>query len=92
VSFTEWMQRHRRSILFLIAVLTVGGLVSTFSLPVALFPHVDFPRVVISIDAGDRPAGLMALKLPDLWKRQFGLFPVYAISGPLLAGVAQISQ
>ncbi len=57
------MQRHRRSILFLIAVLTVGGLVSTFSLPVALFPHVDFPRVVISIDAGDRPAGLMAIEV-----------------------------
>ncbi len=63
VNFTDWMQRHHRSILFLIAVLAVGGGVSTFRLPVALFPHVDFPRVVIGLDAGDRPAERMAIEV-----------------------------
>lgn len=63
MSFTDWMQRHRRSILFLIAILAVGGLAASFSLPVALFPHVDFPRVVVNLEDGDRPADLMAIEV-----------------------------
>jgi CzcA family heavy metal efflux pump len=61
--FTGWLQAHRRSILFLVAALVLGGLVSSFKLPVALFPHVDFPRVVVSLDAGDRPAERMAFEV-----------------------------
>jgi len=63
VKFTNWMQAHRRSILFLVSALILGGLASSFKLPVALFPHVDFPRVVVSLDAGDRPAERMALEV-----------------------------
>ncbi len=63
MSFTDWMQKHHRSILFLIAVLAAGGIACSLSLPVALFPHVDFPRVVIGLDAGDRPADRMAIEV-----------------------------
>ncbi|HJP99603.1 MAG TPA: efflux RND transporter permease subunit [Rhodanobacteraceae bacterium] len=56
-----WFQAHRRSLLFLALVLALGGLMSVFSLPVALFPNVSFPRVRVSIDAGDRPADQMAV-------------------------------
>ncbi len=63
MSFTDWVQRHRRSILFLIVVLAMGGLASSLKLPVALFPHVDFPRVVVNLDAGDRPAEQMAIEV-----------------------------
>ena len=63
MSFTDWMQRHRRSILFLIVVLAMGGLASSLKLPVALFPHVNFPRVVVNLDAGDRPAEQMAIEV-----------------------------
>jgi len=52
---------HRRSILFLVAVLVLGGIAAALKLPVALFPHVDFPRVVVSLDAGDRPADQMVI-------------------------------
>ncbi len=57
------MQDHRRSVLFLLGALIVGGLVATWSLPVALFPHVDFPRIVIDLDAGDRPAERMTIEV-----------------------------
>jgi CzcA family heavy metal efflux pump len=57
------MQAHRRSVLFLLALLALAGLVMTWSLPVALFPHVDFPRIVISLDAGDRPAERMTTEV-----------------------------
>jgi len=63
MSFTDWMQRHRRSILFLIVVLAMGGLAGSLKLPVALFPHVNFPRVVVNLDAGDRPAEQMAIEV-----------------------------
>jgi CzcA family heavy metal efflux pump len=61
MTFMQWMQGHRRSILFLLVLLSLSGLLAAFKLPVTLFPTVDFPRVVVSLDAGDRPADLMML-------------------------------
>jgi CzcA family heavy metal efflux pump len=63
VNVTLWIQYHRRSILFLLALLAGGGLYAAFHLPVSLFPTVDFPRVVVSLDSGDRPAEQMALQV-----------------------------
>jgi CzcA family heavy metal efflux pump len=57
------MQRHRRSLLFLAFLLAVGGIASAFFMPVALFPDVAFPRVQMSLDAGDRPADQMAIQV-----------------------------
>jgi CzcA family heavy metal efflux pump len=63
MKFTEWVQAHRRSILFLVAVFGLAGLMSSFYLPVGLFPNVSFPRVVVNLDAGDRPAERMAIEV-----------------------------
>jgi CzcA family heavy metal efflux pump len=57
------MRWHRRSVLFLIALLALGGAFASFTLPVALFPQVQFPRVVISLEAGDRPAERMTTEV-----------------------------
>ncbi len=54
------IQRHSRSIWLGIFLVTLGGLVGALRLPVSLFPQIDYPRVVVSIDAGDRDAGQMA--------------------------------
>jgi CzcA family heavy metal efflux pump len=61
MTLAGWTQAHRRSILFLLAMLALAGLVAAFRLPVSLFPTVDFPRVVVSIDAGDQPAEQMEM-------------------------------
>jgi len=58
-----WAQAHRRSILFFVLILALAGAVISFKLPAALFPNVDFPRVVVSLDAGDRAAELMELQV-----------------------------
>ncbi len=58
-----WVGRHRRSILFLFAAMIAAGLLSITRTPVALFPQVTFPRVVVSLDAGDRPASRMAMEV-----------------------------
>lgn len=63
MKFTEWVQSHHRSILFLMTAFGVAGLASSLSLPVSLFPHVEFPRVMVSLDAGDRPAERMAIEV-----------------------------
>jgi CzcA family heavy metal efflux pump len=56
VNLAEWAATHRRSILFLLAIASIGGALSALDVPVALFPSVSFPRIAIAIDAGDRPA------------------------------------
>ena len=63
MSLTAWMQLHRRSLLFLALMLTIGGMVSAFLMPVALFPNVAFPRVQVTLDASDQPADQMAIEV-----------------------------
>jgi len=63
MNFTGWIQTHRVSLLFLISALIAGGLAATSKLPVALFPYVTFPRVMVNIDAGDRPAERMMIEV-----------------------------
>jgi multidrug efflux pump subunit AcrB len=62
-ALAEWIARHRRSLLFLLLLPVVAGIGAAFSLPVALFPNIQFPRVRISLDAGDRPAQQMVLQV-----------------------------
>ncbi len=57
---TALMRRHARSIWLMVFLITLGGLVAATRLPVTLFPHIDYPRVVVSIDAGERDADQMA--------------------------------
>lgn len=56
----EALQRHRRSIWLSVFLVTLAGLVAASRLPVTLFPHIEYPRVVVSIDAGERDAEQMA--------------------------------
>ena len=63
MNLTAWMQSHRTSVLWLLGLMVAGGLAAALKLPVALFPHADFPRIVINLDAGDRPADRMAIEV-----------------------------
>ncbi|MDE2219540.1 MAG: efflux RND transporter permease subunit, partial [Gammaproteobacteria bacterium] len=59
MNWAQWASHHRRSILFLLAVIAIGGVISGLNLPVALFPQVSFPRIAVAIEAGDQPAAQM---------------------------------
>ena len=63
MSFTDWIHRHTRSLLFLFGVLAIAGVVSSFQLPVSLFPQLSFPRVRISLEASDQPAEQMVVEV-----------------------------
>jgi CzcA family heavy metal efflux pump len=62
MKFVAWVQSHARSILFSLAILAVSGTLSSFKLPVALFPQISFPRIRVNLDAGERPAERMAIE------------------------------
>src|SRR5437879_12385240 len=54
-----WFQRLSRPILFLIVTLMLVGGYLAFTIPVAVFPNTDFPRIVIGIDNGVMPIAQM---------------------------------
>ena len=60
---TNVLVRHRRSIWLSVILITIAGLVAATRLPVTLFPHIDYPRVVVSIDAGERDAEQMTANI-----------------------------
>lgn len=66
MKLSVWIHSHQRSILFFLALIAIAGVFSAFKLPVALFPNVDFPRVAVSLDAGDRPAEQMEMEVTML--------------------------
>jgi CzcA family heavy metal efflux pump len=60
---SAWVDSHRRSILMAVAILALSGGFCARLLPVGLFPLVDFPRIVVSVDAGDRPVDRMVVEV-----------------------------
>jgi multidrug efflux pump subunit AcrB len=54
-----WFQLLSRPILFLIVSLMLVGAYLAFTIPVAVFPNTDFPRIVIGIDNGVMPIDQM---------------------------------
>jgi CzcA family heavy metal efflux pump len=92
MSFTAWAHSHSRSILFLLAALAIAGAVASLSMPVALFPHVDFPRVRITLDAGDRPAERMTIEVTVPVEEAVRAIPgVRGVRSTTSRGTAEIS-
>ncbi|WP_034158101.1 efflux RND transporter permease subunit [Sphingomonas sp. ERG5] len=60
---TRLLAAHARSFWLAAFLLTLGGAIAATWLPVSLFPHIDYPRVVVSIDAGERDADQMAAEI-----------------------------
>ena len=58
-SLASFGDRHTRALLFLAVTFVIAGVFVATQLPVSLFPTVNFPRVQILADVGDRPADRM---------------------------------
>lgn len=57
------LERYSRAIWLALGLLTLGGLVAAIRLPVGLFPHIDYPRILVSIDAGERDPQAMQAQI-----------------------------
>jgi CzcA family heavy metal efflux pump len=58
-----WFSRHSQSIIFLIGILIVVGVWQAFTLPVAVFPTTNFPRIVVGVDNGVTPIEQMEVSI-----------------------------
>ncbi len=58
-----WFVRRSKSIIFLIITLALVGGYLALSIPVAVFPSTNFPRVVIGIDNGVMPIDQMMVTI-----------------------------
>ncbi|MFI5090647.1 MAG: efflux RND transporter permease subunit [Terriglobales bacterium] len=54
-----WFARLAKPILFLIITLALVGVYLAFTIPIAVFPETNFPRIVIGVDNGVMPIDQM---------------------------------
>ena len=87
-----WLQTHQRSVLFVLAAATFGGAFAALKLPVGLFPTINFPRVVVNVDAGDRPVERMVVEVTrPLEQALRGVPDVVGMRSTSSRGAAEIS-
>ena len=55
----HWTARHAKPVIFVIVTLVAVGIYLANTIPVAVFPSTDFPRVVIGVDNGVAPIDQM---------------------------------
>ena len=55
----HWTARLSRPVIFIILTLVAVGIYLAFSIPVAVFPSTNFPRIVVGIDNGVAPIDQM---------------------------------
>jgi CzcA family heavy metal efflux pump len=58
-----WFARHSKSIIFLIGILTAIGAYEALTLPVAVFPTTNFPRIIVGVDNGVMPIAQMEVSI-----------------------------
>ena len=51
----HWTARHGKPIIFVILTLVAVAVYFALSIPVAVFPNTDFPRIVVGSDVGVFP-------------------------------------
>jgi len=56
MSAIEWLSHHIRGILLVVAGLSALGIYLVFKLPVAIFPDLTVPRIIVAAEGGDAPS------------------------------------
>ena len=59
----HWTARHGKSIIFIILTLVAAGVYLATTIPVAVFPEVDFPRIIVGVDNGVAPIDQMQVTI-----------------------------
>jgi len=58
-----WFARHSKSIIFLVLVLAAVGVYEALSIPIAVFPQTNFPRIIVGVDNGVMPIDQMEVTI-----------------------------
>lgn len=92
MTFVDLVSRHSKAILLVGLALVLSGILASVSIPVTLFPQVPFPRVVVDLSAGDRPAAQTVLAVTKPAEEAIRSIPgVKAVRSNSSRGSAQIS-
>jgi multidrug efflux pump subunit AcrB len=92
MNLAGFVERHVRTIVLVATALAVAGAVAGVTLPVGLFPQVAFPRVVVDLDAGSRPADQTELLVTRPVEQAIRTVPgVQDVRSETTRGSAQIS-
>jgi CzcA family heavy metal efflux pump len=87
----HWSARHGKSIIFVILALVAVGIYLALTIPVAVFPDTNFPRIVVGVDNGVFPIDQMLVTvtkpLEDAVNIVPGLDHLYSITS---RGTAEI--
>ncbi len=90
--FVEFLKSQSRALIVVTLALAGAGAFAALSLPVGLFPQTSFPRVVVDLDAGDRPADQTALLVTKPIEEAVRTVPgVQDVRSETTRGSAQIS-
>lgn len=86
------LREQSRAFVLIAVAVALAGLVAAWSLPIGLFPQVSFPRVVVDLDAGSRPADQTALTVTRPVEEAIRAIPgVQDVRSATSRGAAQIS-
>src|SRR5271157_2993385 len=58
-----WFTRYGKSIVFLVLILVAAGAYLAFTIPIAVFPTTNFPRVIVGVDNGVMPIDQMMVTI-----------------------------
>ncbi len=58
-----WFSRHSKTIIFMVLTLATVGIYEAFSIPIAVFPATNFPRIIIGVDNGVMPIDQMEVTI-----------------------------
>jgi CzcA family heavy metal efflux pump len=87
----HWSARHAKPIIFVILTCVGVGIYLALTIPIAVFPETDFPRVVIGVDNGVAPIDQMLVTvtrpIEDAVNTVLGLDRVWSITS---RGTAEI--
>ncbi|MGB9736089.1 MAG: efflux RND transporter permease subunit [bacterium] len=63
MNISKFFETHKKGIIFLSVVLSAIGIILLNTMPVAIFPEITFPRLVILADNGDMPIEKMMIEV-----------------------------
>lgn len=92
MNFARTISEQSRAVIVLVVLLCAAGLYAAWSLPTAIFPKTDFPRIVITVEDGEVPADQMLVAITrPIEEAMNGLPNIQRIKSTTARGSAEIN-
>jgi CzcA family heavy metal efflux pump len=71
----HWTERYLKAIIFIISALVALGVYLAFTIPIAVFPSTNFPRIIVGVDNGVMPIDQMQVTVTRLIEEAVNTVP-----------------